>query len=236
MIPDIIKTEKVILQDESLFSGWADSTSAPATTEELCAVLRYCREMGLPVTVRGSLTAMNGAGVPSGGHSMSMERLNRVDYDPDTQTIWAQAGACFQKIEQTVRRETGGMREFAASPTEKTATIGGALCFATSGIRALGYGTVAQQVLELEYCDNTGAVRTVDQNSEECKLLLGSEGMCAVITGVRLATTLVPGENWGLIFFLDSEDRAAELASSIRNLPGVTALEYLDGTDPHWPK
>jgi FAD/FMN-containing dehydrogenase len=84
-------------------------------------------------------------------------------------------------------------------------------------------------VLELEYCDDQGNLCRADRESPVFPDLLQSEGMYGVITGARLATTPVPGENWGLIFFLDSEDRAAEFASSIRNLPGVTALEYLDG-------
>ena len=230
MIPDNIRMkEGTVLRDESLFEGKADSLSSPETVEEICQIVRYCRETGTPITVRGGLTAMNGAGVPCGGHSMSMEQLNHVEYDPETQTIWAQAGANFQRIEQTVRRESAGKREFAAAPTEKTATLGGALSFPTSGIRALRYGTVAQQVLELEYCDNTGSLHRAQRDSEAFEQLLGSEGMCAVITGVRLATTPVPGENWGLIFFLDSEDRAEKLASGVRNLPGVSVLEYLDG-------
>ena len=229
MIPENIQMkEGTILRDESLFSGKAESLSAPETVEQVCCIINHCRENGMPVTVRGALTAMNGAGVPLRGHSMSMERLNQVEYDPETQTIWAQAGANFQLIEQTVRKESAGKREFAAAPTEKTATIGGALSFATSGIRARRCGTVAQQVLELEYCDSTGNLHRITREDKTMSDLLGSEGMCAVITGVRLATTEAPDENWGLIFFLDSEDRTAEFAGRIQNLPGVSVLEYLD--------
>lgn len=230
MICDSIKEAKgMILRDESLFTGSPDSISQPETVEDVCDIVKHCRKTTTAITVRGGLTAMNGAGVSVKGHSMSVERLNQVTYDPDSQTLWAQAGATFQKIEQTVRRESAGSREFAAAPTEKTATVGGALSFATSGIRALRYGTVAQQVLELEYCDSTGNLHTVRREDEELSDILGSEGMYAVITGVRLATTPVPGEIWGLIFFLDSEKQAGELAGKVRNLPGVTALEYMDG-------
>ena len=226
---NIRMTEGTILRDESLFSGKAESISAPETVEMVCDIVSHCRAKGTPITVRGSLTAMNGAGVPVHGHSMSMEQLNRVEYDPETQTIWAQAGATFQTIEQTVRGESAGKREFPAAPTEKTATIGGALSFATSGIRARRYGTVARQVLELEYCDSTGTLHRVSREDKAFGDLLASEGMCAVITGARLATTPVPGVNWGLIFFLDSEEQAADFAGRVWNLPGVTVLEYLDG-------
>lgn len=229
MISDItLHPEGILLRDESLFTGRADSASQPDSIEALCRIVAHCRDTGTPITVRGSLTAMNGAGVPLGGHTLHMERLNRVAYDPMTQTLWAQAGASFQNIEQAVRRGSNGLREFAAAPTEKTATLGGALSFPTSGIRALGHGTVASQVLELEYCDCTGTLHRVSRDSDTFSDLTGSEGMYAILTGARLATTPVPTENWALIFFLDSEEQAMTFAGKIRNLTCVTALEYMD--------
>ena len=81
------------IRDESLFTGIAHSASSPETAEDVCRIVRHCRDTGETITVHGSLTAMNGAGVPIRGHSMGLERLCHVSYDAETKTAWAQAGA-----------------------------------------------------------------------------------------------------------------------------------------------
>lgn len=217
-----------LVHDESQYSGIAFSASFPESTQDVSRIVKICREAGDTITVHGSLTGMNGAGVPLGGHCMGMEKFCRAAYDADTQTLWAEAGATFQTIEQTVRRESGMTREFPVGPTEKTATLGGALSFDTTGLRSFRYGPLADYVLEVEFCDSQGEVRRLTRGEDGFELLLGSEGMCAVLTGARLATVPLAPAVWGLVFFFPSDGAAAGFADRAETLPCVSVLEYLD--------
>lgn len=226
---DLIKPAMgIILRDESLYSGAPDSISSPETAAEVCQIVRLCRDMGDPITVCGSLTAMNGAGVPCNGHSMSTARLDTVTYDPKTQTLWAEAGATFRKIQQTLHRDSRGARDLPVVPTESTATLGGALSFRTSGIRSFRYGSFSDQVLELEYCDAEGTLRRISRDHENFPFLLGSEGMYGIFTGARLKTIPKVPHTWGLLFFFDREDIAAAFAEEAETIENISALEYLD--------
>lgn len=217
-----------VVHDESQFSGTAFSVSYPETVQDVSEIVRTCAQSGESITVHGSLTALNGAGVPLYGHCMDMQRLAQVTYNGQDQTVWAQAGASFQAIEQTVRRESHMTREFPASPTEKTATLGGGLSFCTAGLRSFRYGSVSDYVLELEYCDPKGEIRRLSKGQDGFDLFLGTEGMCGVITGARLSTVPLLPHVWGLVFFFDNDDTAMDFAARAETLDCVSVLEYLD--------
>lgn len=216
------------VHDESQFFGTAFSVSYPESVEQVCQIVRSCAQAGEPITVHGSLTALNGAGVPLQGHCMEMQRLAGVTYEPDTQTVWAQAGASFQAIEQAVRRESGMAREFPAAPTEKTATLGGGLSFDTAGLRAFRYGSVADFVQELEYCDHKGELHRLRRGEDGFDLFLGTEGMCGILTGARLTTVPRLSTVWGLVFFFADDRTAMDFAARAETLDSVSVLEYLD--------
>lgn len=217
-----------VMRDESQYSGMAFSASFPTNAEQVCEIVLQCRDKGECITVHGSLTGINGAGVPNKGHSMNTSKLCAVEYDAEQNTIWAQAGATFSRIESTVRQKSGMTREFPASPTEKTATIGGALAFGAAGLRAFKVGNVAQYVLELEYCDNAGQIHRVKRGEEDFDLLLGSEGMCAIITAAKLSTAVIARAVWGFIFFFKTDERAADFADCVAEMKAVSVLEYID--------
>lgn len=217
-----------LVHDESQFSGYAFSASFPTCAQEVSRIVEACRAAGETITIHGSLTAMNGAGVPLGGHCMSTQKLCRVSYDAQTQTVWAETGATFQAIEQAVRRDSDMTREFPAAPTEKTATLGGALSFETKGLRSLRYGSVSDFVTELEYCDSKGSLHRLRRGEACFDLLLGSEGMCVVLTGARLSTVPLAASVWGLLFFFAADDAAAAFAAQAGNLACVSAMEYYD--------
>jgi glycolate oxidase len=216
------------LHDESQFSGIAVSLSAPASAEEVSRIILACRENGDAVAVHGGLTGLNGAGTPDYAHAMSMERMNAVRYDADARTVWAQAGATFEDVEQAVRRASGGSREYPAAPSEKSATVGGALSFHSSGLRSFGYGSVADSVLEVSYCDGQGLQHTLRRGEDGFQALLASEGMCAVLTDATLSTVPVRPQLWGLMFFFASDEDAAAFADRTEKTDGATAMEYLD--------
>ena len=66
------------LHDETKTVGYADSISFPTSEEEICALLRHHSAKGEKVTVQGNRTGLTVACVPSGGHVMSLDRMDKV--------------------------------------------------------------------------------------------------------------------------------------------------------------
>ena len=153
-------------RDESLFTGYALSYSSPKNVEDVCEIVKYCSQNSITITPRGALTGINGAGTATYNHSMDFQKLNTITYCTEDDTLWAEAGATFAEIEDTVRKQSNLLREFPASPTEKSATIGGALSFNACGLRSYKYGSVADFVTEIEYCDANGVLHSCKRSDQ----------------------------------------------------------------------
>ena len=177
------------VRDESFFTGHPFSASSPETADEVRQVILCCAAHGITITPHGGLTGINGAGTATNNHSMNLQHLTGVSYRAKDNTLWALAGTTFSEIETSVRKESNMTREFPASPTEKSATIGGALSFGARGLRSYKYGSVSDFVTELEYCDCNGNLHLCSASDSNFHDLLGSEGMLGIITGVRIRTS-----------------------------------------------
>lgn len=216
------------VRDESLFTGRAFSASSPQTVTEVCEIVRHCFANGVTITPHGGLTGINGAGTAADNHSMSLQKLNHLTYRKEDHTLWVQAGATFSQIETAVRKESNMTREFPASPTEKSATIGGAISFRACGLRSYKYGSVSDFVTEVEYCDCHGDLHFCNASDDNFHDLFGSEGMFAIITGVRLRTAAIPNALWGFLFFFPDNICAAGFADAITAEENISVLELCD--------
>lgn len=216
------------IRDESLFTGHAFSTSSPQTVDGVCTIIKHCANNGITITPHGGLTGINGAGTATHNHSMNLQHLATVSYRAEDNTLWAQAGATFSEIETTVRKESNMTREFPASPTEKSATIGGAVSFGARGLRSYKYGSVSDFITEIEYCDYNGTLHHCNITDHNFHDLFGSEGMLAIITGVRIRTVPMPNVLWGLMFFFPDNVCAAGFADAIANEENISVFEFCD--------
>lgn len=216
------------VRDESLFTGHAFSASSPKTAKEVCEVIQHCSANGTTITPHGGLTGINGAGTTANNHSMSLRNLSGLTYRQKDNTLWVQAGATFSEIEAAVRKGSNMTREFPASPTEKSATIGGAISFNACGLRSYKYGSVSDFVTEMEYCDCYGNLHFCNISDNNFHDLFSGEGMLAVITGVRLRTVPAPKALWGLMFFFPDNLCAAAFADAITNEENISVFEFCD--------
>src|SRR5690606_38036464 len=74
-------------------SGRADLLALPEDAEQVAAVLAWCYDRELPLTVRGGGTGFAAAAVPDGGVVLSLERMNRIrSIDPGLWRMEAEAG------------------------------------------------------------------------------------------------------------------------------------------------
>lgn len=216
------------IRDESLFTGYAVSSSSPETADDVCQIVQYCVDNGITITPHGALTGINGAGTATHNHSMNMQHLTGISYRTEDNTLWVQAGTTFAEIETAVRKESHMNREFPASPTEKSATIGGALSFGARGLRSYKYGSVSDFVTEIEYCDCKGKLHFCNTKDSNFHDLFGSEGMLGIITGVRIRTVPMPKVLWGLMIFFPDDIWATKFADAIATIENISVFELFD--------
>lgn len=223
--------------DESLVAQWhaPDVVVLPHSATEVAGVIRIARELGAPVTVRGSGTGLAGACVPrEGGILIAFREMNAIlEIDVDNQLAVVQPGVTLRQLDEATAAH--GL-VYPVSPGESSASLGGNVATNAGGMRAVKYGVTRQQVLGLEAVLGTGEIirtggKFVKSTSgyDLTQLITGSEGTLAVVTEaiVRLyprlahaATVLAPFRT------------VAEIASAVPAIlhSGVAPLilEYID--------
>jgi FAD/FMN-containing dehydrogenase len=179
------------------FVGRAAAVVRPGTVGEVAAVVRACHELGMPLVAQGGNTGLVGGSVPLHGEVVvSLRRLDALgDVDTAAGQVTVGAGVTLAALQQHARR--AGLAFGVDLGARDSATVGGMIATNAGGLHFLRYGGMRDQVLGLEavLADGT-VVRHLDglwkdnTGYDWGRLLCGSEGTLAVITGARLR--LVP--------------------------------------------
>jgi glycolate oxidase subunit GlcD len=218
------------------FSGRPDAVVAPASPEEVAALVRWCYEHDVPVVPRGGGTGFAGGAVPvDGGVVVSSERLRRVrKFEPQRWRAQVEAGLRTHELHR-LARENGVY--FPPDPgASEQSHIGGNIACNAGGPHAFKYGVTGAWVTGLEAVVPPGEVVTLGRGLTKDvagldlkSLLIGSEGTLGFITAAWLR--LIPAPECQLPVMALYEDIAtgceaidSVLGSGIR----AAALEYLD--------
>ena len=190
--------QRTLLTDR-LLSGTGSALVRPASTGEVAAVMRTCRDAGAFVTVQGGRTSLVAGTVPEHDDVLlSTERLTELGaIEPSEKRIRVGAGS------DAVCTATGGgggrnaVRVDLAS--RDSATVGGMAATNAGGLRTVRYGNMGQQVLGLEVALPDGSV--LQRHSLVCRdksgydltaLFVGAEGTLGVITSLDLRLHPIP--------------------------------------------
>ena len=128
-----------------------DVVIAPASAEEIAAVMKLCNEYVIPVTVRGGGSGIvDGAIATMGGLIILMERLNKIiELNKEGMYLVAQAGVRTIDI-QKLANEEGFL--YAGDPcSAESCQIGGNLATNAGGNKAVRYGVTRNQVYAYAY-------------------------------------------------------------------------------------
>jgi glycolate oxidase len=164
----------------------------PSRVEEVSAVLRYCREMGVKVVPRGAGTSLSGGALPlADGVLLGMGKFNRIlEVDYDNRCVVAQPGVTNLAISQAVE---GRGFYYAPDPSSQIAcTIGGNVAENSGGVHCLKYGLTTNNLLGLEMVLTDGEVvrlggKHLDAGGYDLLgVLTGSEGLLGVVTEVTV--------------------------------------------------
>jgi glycolate oxidase len=164
----------------------------PETEAEVAAVLRLCHDMNVPVVARGAGTGLSGGAMPHpDGVTLSLAKFNRIKaVNPLSRTAVLECGVRNAAI--TEAAAVHGLY-YAPDPSSQIAcTIGGNVAENSGGVHCLKYGLTLHNVLKVRGFTMAGEAITFGSDSLDTygfdllALLVGSEGMLAVITEVTV--------------------------------------------------
>lgn len=165
---------------------------------EVCAVLRACHELGVPVVPRGAGTGLSGGATPhADGVVLSLARLDRiVAIDRETCTATVQPGVRNLAISEAAA--PFGLC-YAPDPSSQVAcSIGGNVAENSGGVHCLKYGLTLHNVQRVRAVTMQGDIIECGSEAPDVpgldllSLLVGSEGMLAVVTEVAVKLIPVP--------------------------------------------
>lgn len=206
----------------------------PADREEVCAVLRYANENGVPVVAFGSGTSVEGHVIPvAGGISLDLSRLDTIlEVRPDDFAVRVQAGVTRLALDERLR----GTSVFFSVDPGADATVGGMVATNASGTNAVRYGIMRDNVLGLEVVLADGSVvrtgglaRKSSAGYDLTRLFVGSEGTLGVVTEALLRLHPVPEQLVAARAVFPDVHAAVRAATKLIQAGlGVARLELVD--------
>ena len=211
------------------------AVALPETTEQVAAVLKLCHGMGVRVIPRGAGTSLSGGAMPlADAVVVGMMRMNRIlDIDYADRCATVQAGVTNIGITQAVQ---GDGFFYAPDPSSQLACmIGGNIGMNSGGAHCLKYGVTANNVLGLTLVTIDGEVIHLGGEHLDAAgydwmgLLIGSEGMLAIVTEVVVRILRGPEGARAMLVAFGSNEVAGQCVDAIIGSGIIpVALEFMD--------
>jgi glycolate oxidase len=166
----------------------------PSIIEQVAAVLRYRKEIGIKVVPRGAGTSLSGGALPlADGVLLGMAKFNRIlEVDYDNRCAIVQPGVTNLAITKAV--EHAGFY-YAPDPSSQIAcTIGGNVAENSGGVHCLKYGLTTNNILGIEMVLMDGEVIRLGGKHLDAEgydllgIMTGSEGLLEVAGSGRMPT------------------------------------------------
>ncbi|MDE2452114.1 MAG: FAD-binding protein [Burkholderiales bacterium] len=174
------------------------AVALPETESQVAAVLRTCHQLEIPVVARGAGTGLSGGALPHElGLTLSLAKFNRiVAIDRAARTATVQCGVRNLAISEAAA--PFGLY-YAPDPSSQIAcTIGGNVAENSGGVHCLKYGLTLHNVLRVRGFTVEGEAVEFGAGALDApgldllSVVVGSEGMLAVITEVTVKLTPKP--------------------------------------------
>jgi glycolate oxidase len=207
----------------------------PEDEAQVAAVLKACHALAVPVVARGAGTGLSGGAMPHRlGVTLALAKFNRIlKVDKASCTAVAQCGVRNLAISEAAAPL--GLY-YAPDPSSQIAcTIGGNVAENSGGVHCLKYGLTLHNVLKVRGFTVDG--EPIEFGSEALDapgldllpLVVGSEGMLAVITEVTVKLVPKPKLARCIMASFDDVRKAGDAVASIIAAGIIPAgLEMLD--------
>ena len=180
--------------------GASPAILAPASTDEVAAIVRLAAEHRVPLVPQGGNTGMAAGATPAADGSgivLSLRRMNRIRaISADSRLAVAEAGVVLETLHRAA--DDIGMRFPLTLGARGSCTIGGLTSTNAGGTQVLKFGTMRALVAGVEAVLPDGSVHSGltglkkdNRGYSLDQLLIGAEGTLGVVAAVALR--LVPG-------------------------------------------
>src|SRR5919197_4210971 len=207
----------------------------PETAAQVQAVVRACRDAGVPVVARGSGTGLSGGALPvSDGVLVVLSRMRSIlEVDLDNQRAVVEPGVLNLSVSKAV---AGDGFYYAPDPSsQQICSIGGNVAENSGGAHCLKYGFTTNHVTGLEVVLPDGEMvhlggKAPDQPGYDLVgAFVGSEGTLGIATKVTVRLLRKPEAVRTLLAAFDSTDEAGEAVSGVIGAGIVpAAIEMMD--------
>jgi glycolate oxidase len=207
----------------------------PETVEQVRAVLRLCREHGVPVVARGAGTGLSGGALPvANGVLLGLGKFNRIlAIDRANRTARVQPGVRNLAISEAAAPY--GLY-YAPDPSSQLAcTIGGNVAENSGGVHCLKYGLTVHNILQVVMVTMDGELVTLGGSGLDgpgydlLALVTGSEGLLGVVVEVVVKLLPIPPCANALLASFDSIERAGAAVAALIGAGLLPAgLEMMD--------
>ncbi len=210
----------------------------PTERGQVVSLVAWCYAHGVPLSPRGAGTGtVGGCLADHGGVVLDLSGLDRIIViDEPSMLVEAEPGVVTALLHCQV--ESRGLLYPPDPASLKTCTIGGNVATNAGGPRACKYGVTGHFVLGLDVVTGTGESMFVGHRSikgvtgyDLARLLVGSEGTLAVVTGCVLRLVSRPEHTATLLASFPDEHNACEVVRACFHA-GLqpSALELADRT------
>jgi len=205
----------------------------PASVEEVQAIVRWAREVGVSIVPSGGRTGLSGGAVAANGELvLSLERMNRVlAFDPIDRSLTVQAGIALEAVHNAARGH--GLEYPVDFAARGSCTIGGNIATNAGGIRVIRYGNTREWVAGLKVVDGRGELlelgRGLVKNSSGYDLrhlMVASEGTLGIIVEATLRLTDPPPPTSVMLLALPDFDALMQVFAALRARLRLEAFEF----------
>ncbi len=249
-IEKLLKTKlddgQISVSETELFRHSHDESAHPAVTPDVVCfpestndvknVLEVARKNRVPVIPFGAGSGLEGQVIPiNKGISINFERMNRViDFSPEDMTITVEPGITRLQLNEHINRF--GL-QFPIDPGAD-ATVGGMVATNASGTTAVRYGSMRDQLLDLEIVLADGRVIHTGTQAKKSSsgynltgLFTGSEGTLGIITQITLKLHGIPEYIIAARCTFPSLEQCAEAAYTVlaSDIP-IMRMELVDAS------
>ena len=190
-------------------------------TEDVVTAVRFARETGLPVSIRGGGHHACGFSLVDDGLVIDVRAMKQISFDPATATVVAGAGCGWRDLDRVTYLDhattgEGGLEHGLAGPGGECPTVGNAGYSLGGGYGFLSrrYGLGCDHILEAELVDVDGRVLKVTENEHPDLLwaLRGAGGAgFGVVTSLTYRLDPVPKTILGGVLAWSMDDAEAAL-------------------------
>jgi FAD/FMN-containing dehydrogenase len=218
-ITDAADIEPWLTDWRGRYHGQAQAILAPASTDEVAAIVCLAAEHRVPLVPQGGNTSMvGGATPPSDGSAviLSLRRMNRLrSISPEHNMAVAEAGMILADLHD--HAAAVGRRFPLTLGARGSCTIGGLTATNAGGTQVLRFGTMRSLIAGVEAVLPDGsihsglsALKKDNRGYNLDQLLIGSEGTLGIITAVALK--LVPAVYARAVAWIGVSDPQAALS------------------------